>query len=67
MAAESIGSRLVYRERIQNLRDTLQTFRDRSVSEAASGLIAGFGHNNRKLIGVAEARVGGKFAPEGTF
>ncbi|MDE1821002.1 MAG: hypothetical protein KGJ23_08335 [Euryarchaeota archaeon] len=68
MAVSDIGSRLVYRDRMQNIRDAVETFRDRSADEAVIGLVSGFGHNNRKLLlGRTQANGASKFAPEGGF
>lgn len=65
---ENIGERLVYKERMQNIRDAVETFKDRSFEEGLLGLLSGFGHNNRKLVlGRNEAMGTGKFSPEGTY
>ena len=49
---EGLKDRLVYEDRIANVKGAVKTFKDRSAIEAIIGLHSGFGHANRKLLGM---------------
>ena len=46
----AITSRLVYKDRIETVKTTFATLREKSLFEAVRNQVDGFGHNNRKLI-----------------
>jgi hypothetical protein len=50
---ETITGRLVYKDRIDNIKRAVATFRDDSLTQATISLWTGFGRNNRKLIGIS--------------
>ncbi len=52
MVGEEVTGRLVYKDRIDNIRKSVATFRDDSLTQASISLWTGFGRNNRKLLGI---------------
>lgn len=53
MALESITGRLVYKDRIDNVKSAVTgTFKNDSALAAVIQLGQGFGRNNRKLVGL---------------
>lgn len=52
MVLESLKGRLVLDDRMTNVKSAFGTFKSGSAIEAVYNLAAGFGHNNRKLIGM---------------
>jgi hypothetical protein len=49
--------RLVYQDRIENVKNAAVTFKDYGVLPAVTAIIVGFGENNRKLLFGAKAKV----------
>ncbi|MEM3271775.1 MAG: hypothetical protein QXX42_00905 [Thermoplasmatales archaeon] len=56
------GERLVYKDRIENIKNAVSTFRDYGITPALMALYIGFGENNRKLIFGSKAKIA-----KGTF
>ena len=52
MVLESLKGRLVVDERMANVKSAFGTLKSGSAIEAVYNLAAGFGHNNRKLLGL---------------
>lgn len=57
MVGEAITERLVYKDRIENIRKSIGIFRDDSLTQASINLWTGFGRNNRKLLGIRPAGI----------
>lgn len=49
---EGIKAKLVYKDRIENIKRALAIFREDSLTQANISLWTGFGRNNRKLLGL---------------
>jgi len=44
------GERLVYKDRMNTVKESFKVFREKSLTEAVRNQADGFGHNNRKLV-----------------
>jgi len=54
MVGEAISERLVFNDRIENVKTTIDLLISDSVASAPMNLIYGFGRNNRRLLGLRE-------------